>query len=46
MKKDLAFQYSSDNNNDVIPLDDIERRIEQLELKCYRASEKKKRKAE
>ncbi|MBA0730503.1 hypothetical protein Golax_023113 [Gossypium laxum] len=34
----------SASDNDVIPLDDLERRIEQLELKCYRASEEKKRK--
>ncbi|MBA0702718.1 hypothetical protein Goari_022731 [Gossypium aridum] len=33
-------------NNDVIPPDDLERRVEQLELKCYRAREEKKRKVE
>ncbi|MBA0701483.1 hypothetical protein Goari_022341 [Gossypium aridum] len=33
-------------DNDVIPPDDLERRVEQLELKCYRAREEKKRKIE
>ncbi|MFQ6658350.1 hypothetical protein Gotur_027654, partial [Gossypium turneri] len=38
--------FTRHNNNDVIPPNDLERRIEQLELKCYRAREKKKRKAD
>ncbi|MFQ6664263.1 hypothetical protein Gotur_031439 [Gossypium turneri] len=38
--------FTRHNNDDVIPPDDLERGIEQLELKCYRAREKKKRKAE
>ncbi|MFQ6658347.1 hypothetical protein Gotur_027655 [Gossypium turneri] len=38
--------FTRHNNNDVIPPDDLERIIKQLELKCYRAREKKKRKTE
>nr|KJB83069.1 hypothetical protein B456_013G228300 [Gossypium raimondii] len=34
------------NNDDVIPPDDLERRIEKLELRCYRAREKKRQKVE
>ncbi|KAL1088354.1 hypothetical protein V6Z11_D08G246000 [Gossypium hirsutum] len=34
------------NNDDVIPPDDLERRIERLELRSYRAREKKRQKIE
>ncbi|MBA0575608.1 hypothetical protein Golob_027936 [Gossypium lobatum] len=32
--------------HEVTPPDDLEKKIEQLELKCYRAREEKKRKVE
>ncbi|MBA0833435.1 hypothetical protein Goarm_005882 [Gossypium armourianum] len=45
-KQTKAPLFSKHNNDDVIPPDDLEKRIEQLELKSYRAREKKRQKVE